>query len=161
MSRHLLGYQPASAPTFRLSMNHNRTDNRNALNSLISRHVLQGGFYLLLFCVCASPFALAQRQAHVSRSSGRSTASKLKPAPRGALGTDESVTWQNNPVHDGLNSASPLVPPLKLKWSRDFSANGVDIISYPLIAEGLVFVTTATRTVITATHFGRSMKIPE
>ncbi len=124
-------------------MNHNRTDNRNALNSLVSRHVLQGGFYLLLFCVCASPFALAQRQAHVSRSSGRSTASKLKPAPRGELGTDESVTWQNNPVHDGLNSASPLAPPLRLKWSRDFSANGVDIISYPLIAGGMVFVTTA------------------
>jgi len=30
-----------------------------------------------------------------------------------------------------------------LKWSRDFSANGVDIISYPLIAGGIVFVTTA------------------
>ena len=79
----------------------------------------------------------------MSRSSGRSTASKLKPAPRRALGTDESVTWQNNPVHDGFNSASPLVPPLRLKWSRDFSANGVDIISYPLIAGGMVFVTTA------------------
>src|SRR6188472_850942 len=123
-------------------MNRNRTDHRNALNSLVSRHVLQAGFCLLLFCVCASPFALAQRQAHVSRSSGRSTASTLKPAPREGLGTDESVTWQNNPVHDGFNSASPLVPPLMLKWSRDFSANGVVIISYPLIAGGIVFVTT-------------------
>src|SRR6476660_1982523 len=109
-------------------MNHNRTDNRNALNSLVSRHVLQGGFYLLLFCVCASPFALAQRQAHVSRSSGRSTASKLQPAPRRQLGTDESVTWQNNTVHDGLNSASSLVPPLELRWSRDLGAEGVTFI---------------------------------
>ena len=125
-------------------MNYNRTDNRNALNSVVSRHVLQGGFYLLLFCVCASPFALAQRQAHVSRSSGRSTALTLKPAPRRELGTDESVTWQNNPVHDGLNSASSLVPPLELKWSRDFSASGVVSISYPLIAQGFVFVTTTT-----------------
>jgi outer membrane protein assembly factor BamB len=117
----------------------------NASNSVVSRHVLQGGFYLLLFCVCASPFALAQRQAHVSRSSGRSTASTLKPAPRRGLGTDESVTWQNNTVHDGLNSASPLMPPLELKWSRDFNASGVTSISYPLIVQGLVFVTTATQ----------------
>src|ERR1700750_1200735 len=112
-------------------MNHNQTDNRNALNSVVSRHVLQSGFYLLLFCVCASPFALAQRQAHVFRSSGRATASQIRPAPRRELGTDESVTWQNNPVHDGLNSASPLAPPLKLKWSHDFTTNGVDVISYP------------------------------
>jgi outer membrane protein assembly factor BamB len=30
-----------------------------------------------------------------------------------------------------------------LKWSRDLSANGVETISYPLIAQGLVLVTTA------------------
>ena len=124
-------------------MNHNQTEKKNALNLVLSRHVLRRGFYLLLFCVCASPFALAQRQAHASRSSGRSTASTLKPAPRRGLGTDESVTWQNNTVHDGLNSASSLVPPLELRWSRDFSASGVDTISYPLIAGGMVFVTTA------------------
>ncbi len=144
LSRHLLGCQPASALTFRLSMNHNRTDNRNALNSVLSRHVLQNGFYLLLFCVCASPFALAQRQAHVSRSSGRSTASTLRPAPRRALGTDESVTWQNSTVHDGFNPASPLAPPLELKWSRDLSTSGVTSISYPLIAQAMVFVATET-----------------
>ena len=68
----------------------------------------------------------------------------VRPAPRRSLGTDESVTWQNNPVHDGLNAASPLVPPLELKWSRDLSASGVTSISYPLIAGGLVYVTTAT-----------------
>ena len=79
----------------------------------------------------------------MSRSSGRSTAATTRPAPRRGLGTDESVTWQNNPVHDGLNSASSLVPPLESKWSRDFSTSGVDTISYPLIAGGMVFVTTA------------------
>jgi outer membrane protein assembly factor BamB len=35
------------------------------------------------------------------------------------------------------------MPPLSLKWSRDFTATGVDTISYPLIAGGMVFVTTA------------------
>jgi len=54
------------------------------------------------------------------------------------------VAWQNNTVHDGFDPASPLVPPLALKWSRDLSASGVTSISYPLIAQGLVFVTTAT-----------------
>src|SRR4029077_2971476 len=62
---------------------------------------------------------------------------------QGGLPMDESVTWQNNPVHDGFNPASPLVPPLRLKWSHDFSANGVNRISYPLIARGMVFVSTA------------------
>jgi len=61
-----------------------------------------------------------------------------------AVPPDQSVTWQNNPTHDGFDPASPLVPPLRLKWSRDLSANGVTFISYPLIAQGLVFVTTTT-----------------
>ena len=54
------------------------------------------------------------------------------------------MTWQNNPTHDGFDPASRLVTPLTLKWSRDFSANGVTSISYPLIAQGLVFITTTT-----------------
>jgi len=61
-----------------------------------------------------------------------------------AVPLDRSVTWQNNPTHDGFDPASPLVPPLSLKWSRDFSASGVVSISYPLIAQGMVFVTTTT-----------------
>ena len=61
-----------------------------------------------------------------------------------AVPPDKSVTWQNTPVHDGFDPASPLVPPLTLKWSRDLSTNGVQSISYPLIAQGLVVVTTTT-----------------
>ena len=61
-----------------------------------------------------------------------------------AVPPDKSVAWQNNAVHDGFNPASPLVPPLTLKWSRDLSTNGVQSISYPLIAQGLVIVTTTT-----------------
>ena len=57
---------------------------------------------------------------------------------------DQSVAWQNNTAHDGYDPASPLVTPLTLKWSRDLSASGVTSISYPLIARGLVFVTTTT-----------------
>ena len=57
---------------------------------------------------------------------------------------DESVAWQNNAVHDGFDPTSPLVPPLTLKWSRDLSGSGVRSISYPLIARGLVFITTTT-----------------
>jgi outer membrane protein assembly factor BamB len=53
------------------------------------------------------------------------------------------VTWQNNAVHDGYDPSSPLVTPLTLKWSLDLSASGVTSISYPLIAQGLVFITTA------------------
>ena len=45
-----------------------------------------------------------------------------------AVPPDQSVTWQNNPVHDGFDPASPLAPPLTLKWTRDFSASGVTSI---------------------------------
>jgi outer membrane protein assembly factor BamB/N-acetylneuraminic acid mutarotase len=57
---------------------------------------------------------------------------------------DESVAFQNNVAHDGSDPASPLVPPLTVKWRHNFSAGGVSCISYPLIAEGRVFVTTTT-----------------
>jgi outer membrane protein assembly factor BamB len=60
------------------------------------------------------------------------------------LRKDESVAWQNNVVHDGSDPASPLVAPLTLKWRRDLRGSGVTAISYPLIAQGLVFVTTTT-----------------
>ena len=58
-----------------------------------------------------------------------------------AVPSDKSVAWQNNPTHDGFDPSSHLVTPLTLKWIRDLS---VFSISYPLIAQGLVFVTTAT-----------------
>jgi outer membrane protein assembly factor BamB len=61
-----------------------------------------------------------------------------------AIPPDNSVTWQNNPTHDGFDPASPLVPPLTLKWTRDLTSSGVASISYPLIAQGFVFVTTET-----------------
>lgn len=81
---------------------------------------------------------------HATASAAHTT-EVIGPAGFASAGTppDESVAWQNNAVHDGYNPASRLVPPLTLKWSRDFSGSGVTTISYPLIAQGLVFVTTA------------------
>ncbi len=61
-----------------------------------------------------------------------------------AVPPDKSVAWQNNPTHDGFDPASHLAPPLRLKWSRDLETGPFVRISYPLIAQGLVFVTTTT-----------------
>jgi len=63
-----------------------------------------------------------------------------------AVPPDKSVAWQNNPTHDGFDPASRLVTPLTLKWSRDLSGGGGTLISYPLVAQGLVFVTTTGQT---------------
>jgi outer membrane protein assembly factor BamB len=109
--------------------------------------------YLLVSGICAVPFALVQRQAHAFSltPAARPTPTprpratpRPRPTPRPNPALDVSVAWQNNTVHDGYDANSPLVPPLTLKWSRDLSASGVISISYPLIAQGLVFVTAAT-----------------
>jgi outer membrane protein assembly factor BamB len=62
------------------------------------------------------------------------------PSPTPTL--DQSVTWQNNVQHDGNDPTSPLLPPLALKWKQDLTSSGVTSISYPLIAQGRVIVTT-------------------
>src|SRR5262245_34230031 len=125
-------------------MNYNRREKTNVSGSILGGYVVRGGFYLLLFVVCASPFVLAQRQARPSRSSRWPTAPTAIATPRRGSGLDQSVAWQNNANHDGFDPASPVVHPLELKWSRDLSGSGVTTISYPLIAQGLVIVTTAT-----------------
>ena len=55
---------------------------------------------------------------------------------------DQSVTFQNNVLHDGNDSASPLLPPLTVGWKKDLTLSGITSISYPLIAQGRVIVTT-------------------
>jgi len=131
---------------------------KKQINASTKTHVIRGAFYVLLISVWAIPFALAQRQTGAfSLRQNPSTAvltvrpiptprPRPTPAPRPGGPPDESVAWQNNTAHDGFDPASPLVTPLTLKWSRDLSATGVTSISYPLIARGLVFVTTATKT---------------
>jgi outer membrane protein assembly factor BamB len=49
---------------------------------------------------------------------------------------DEAVTYQINPVHTGANNTKGLKPPLSILWSVDLQAT----VSYPLIAEGKIFV---------------------
>lgn len=111
----------------------------------IKVYLIGGAFHLMLMGVCAIPFALAQQSPTNPRPQLQPhQQATVKPTPRRDFQVDESVTWQNNTVHDGYNSVSPLVPPLELKWSRDLSASGVNGISYPLIAGGMVFVTTTT-----------------
>ena len=105
----------------------------------------RGVFYLMLLGVCAIPFALAQQsRTNLRPQLPQHQQATMGPTPRRNFGIDESVAWQNNTVHDGFDPASPLVPPLTLRWNRDLSGSGVISISYPLIAQGSVFVTTTT-----------------
>ncbi len=53
---------------------------------------------------------------------------------------DDAVTYQINPAHTGSVTTANLTPPLAKQWSIDLGGS----ISYPLIAGGKVFVTTAT-----------------
>jgi outer membrane protein assembly factor BamB len=50
-----------------------------------------------------------------------------------------AVTYQISVSHDGCSSDNTVVPPLSQRWSRDFTGP----VSYPLIADGKVFVTVA------------------
>lgn len=51
--------------------------------------------------------------------------------------TDQAVTYQINPSHTGAIDTPGLQPPLRVRWSIELGAT----VSYPLIAEGKVFVT--------------------
>ncbi|HWP53168.1 MAG TPA: hypothetical protein VN476_03495, partial [Pyrinomonadaceae bacterium] len=53
------------------------------------------------------------------------------------VGQDQARNFQINETHTGSSSSPGLVPPLKPKWSVNFGQN----ISYPIIADGKVFVT--------------------
>jgi len=47
-----------------------------------------------------------------------------------------SVAYQINPRHTGATDAPEITPPLQVKWSVNLNTT----VSYPLIAEGKVFV---------------------
>jgi outer membrane protein assembly factor BamB len=60
------------------------------------------------------------------------------PTPTLVAGqSTEAVAYQENPAHSGAAQLPGLVPPLTLRWSINLGNS----ISYPLIAEGRVFVT--------------------
>ena len=53
---------------------------------------------------------------------------------------DQAVAYQINPAHDGVQADAGLKPPFALRWKTTFP-NATS--SYPLIADGKVFVTTS------------------
>src|SRR4051794_34911746 len=57
-----------------------------------------------------------------------------------ASASAQSVTYQATPAHDGHVDDPSLVPPLALRWDRRLSGE----VSYPLVVDGRVFVTTST-----------------
>lgn len=57
--------------------------------------------------------------------------------------TDQATTYQITPTHNGcITTAMHLKPPLMKRWTLDFES----LVSYPLIAEGKVFVTVRNKT---------------
>lgn len=56
-----------------------------------------------------------------------------------ALPTDAAVAYQINTSHSGAQSGDPLKPGLARRWEVDLQGN----VSYPLIADGNVYVTVA------------------
>ena len=68
----------------------------------------------------------------------RSAAPSLRSSPS-ALATDAAVAYQINPAHSGTQSGDPLKPGLARRWEVDLGGN----VSYPLIADGSVYVTVA------------------
>lgn len=90
-----------------------------------------------------SPTGTATPKATSTPTSTATATATPKPTPTPTpTPADQSVTLQNNVQHDGNDPNSPLTPPLTLKWQKDLSAIGVTSISYPLIAEGRIIVTT-------------------
>src|SRR6185369_15424387 len=53
------------------------------------------------------------------------------------VGPEQARNYQINETHTGSTNSPGLTPPLRPKWSRNFGQE----MSYPLIADGKVFVT--------------------
>ena len=57
------------------------------------------------------------------------------------VSTDQARMYQLNSTHTGASTTPGLTPPLKRRWTINFGQP----ISYPLIADGKVFVTVRLR----------------
>lgn len=102
--------------------------------------------YLVLLGIASSSFAQTPTPTPTATPTPSPTPTPTPsptPTPTPFPSVDQSVTFQNNVQHEGNNPASPLSPPLALKWKLDLSSQGVASISYPLIAQGRIIVTTA------------------
>src|SRR5438876_2909832 len=51
--------------------------------------------------------------------------------------SDQAVTYQMNPLHNGTPGASPLTTPLQPGWSIDLGGP----VSYPLLGPSYIYVT--------------------
>ena len=72
------------------------------------------------------------------------------PAPvASATSTDQAVAYQLDPAHDGNQTGSPITAPLSLVWSVKLLGS----ISYPLIVNGVVYVTAGS----TANGYGTTL----
>jgi hypothetical protein len=61
----------------------------------------------------------------------------LATAAHAQIAQDQARNYQINETHTGSINVPNLLPPLKQKWSVNFGQD----MSYPLIADGKVFVT--------------------
>ena len=61
----------------------------------------------------------------------------LAPSVASATSTDQAVAYQLDPAHDGDQTGSPITAPLTQAWSISLPGS----ISYPLIVNGVVYVT--------------------
>src|SRR5580704_11455271 len=59
------------------------------------------------------------------------------PAVASAASSDQAVAYQLDAGHDGYQSGDPITAPLAQLWSVTLPG----LISYPLIANGVVYVT--------------------
>ncbi len=66
------------------------------------------------------------------------TSTTLPPQPTGA----PAVAYHVNPLHTGAQAADSLTGNLQARWTKDLGGN----VSYPVVAEGKVFVTVANAT---------------
>ena len=56
---------------------------------------------------------------------------------RATSATDDSLTYMTDPAHTGAQPNDSLTPPLHRQWSVDLGGN----VSYPVIADGQIYVT--------------------
>jgi len=83
--------------------------------------------------VLAFPAALV-----LALAAGTVSASAAKPPPPPPPPSDAAVAYQMNALHDGAQTDS-IAPPLSQTWAVDLGGP----VSYPLIAQGMVYVTVA------------------
>jgi outer membrane protein assembly factor BamB len=81
--------------------------------------------------------ALALAAAVIIPTLTASTAASAASSPAAGLATD--TAYQISISHDGYSGDTTIAPPLTSRWTHSFTG----LVSYPLIADGLVFVTVA------------------